>query len=513
MLPEKTAKKVANTLTREVESGYLTKTGEEFSYFEACARNQNSPRKFWWVTRREDLFNENHPMVRATKTLSSKITRRVLENRRKFVLIQEKSDSLLGTNFTKPIRERIKNAETLNYAKVMEKRKVKPIVCWDSFLANNIPQPKTLPKFYSEDAMGRRMHGKVNFIDGKLYHIINPSMEKAEALKELNRKRSITWFKGWRNEISVGDICDDMLGFFKGSVFDFSIPASAEFRSIVELYSFVVSILLAIFVVLICSLIYAVIKTVRRAIDWLEPKLMHYPTYERCPPVYTWVRSKVLKMDIFNTLWWLSIVLDKPYLGPTIVRMIRIVKINKTAELQKLRTALIPEIFYVYYSKVEFTWTSWPVYVLLFISLPSFTLALALDESHKPQNWLKVIANQWYWIYEYSNFTEVEDDYSVGVIYSNIVQGEDLRDESLRLLEPDTMISLPVNQFSRILVTSNDVIHSWAIPSMGVKVDACPGRINALTVLPTRAGVYYGQCSEICGVNHAFMPICVEVTA
>lgn len=83
----------------------------------------------------------------------------------------------------------------------------------------------------------------------------------------------------------------------------------------------------------------------------------------------------------------------------------------------------------------------------------------------------------------------------------------------MRLLEVDASISIPLNRFTRLLITSTDVIHSFAIPSMGLKVDACPGRINAVTILPTRGGVYYGQCSEICGVNHAFMPICMEVVA
>jgi len=91
------------------------------------------------------------------------------------------------------------------------------------------------------------------------------------------------------------------------------------------------------------------------------------------------------------------------------------------------------------------------------------------------------------------------------------VYGSDLIDNCLRVFQSDSFFTIPNNKYSRLLITSSDVIHSVAIPSLGVKVDACPGRINAVTVFPTRVGVHYGQCSEICGVNHAFMPIIVEV--
>lgn len=162
--------------------------------------------------------------------------------------------------------------------------------------------------------------------------------------------------------------------------------------------------------------------------------------------------------------------------------------------------------YHVYYSKLEFLWTLLPCIVLLCISLPSFTLALALDESHKPVSWIKVLANQWFWVYESSTYGENI------VIYSNIVYGQDLSDNSLRAIEADAVVTLVNNKYNRVLVTSADVIHCWAVPALGIKIDACPGRINTISIMPTKCGVFYGQCSEICGVNHGFMPIVVEVT-
>ena len=163
--------------------------------------------------------------------------------------------------------------------------------------------------------------------------------------------------------------------------------------------------------------------------------------------------------------------------------------------------------FWVYHSAIEFAWTIIPCLILIFVSVPSFALALALDENFKPQLWVKVIGNQWFWVYEYSTY----DEYVV--IDSVIQQGSDLKTNALRLLAPDTTVTIPYNKFVRFLVTSVDVIHSWAVPALGVKVDACPGRINSVSILPNRLGIFYGQCSEICGVNHAFMPIAVEVVA
>lgn len=169
-----------------------------------------------------------------------------------------------------------------------------------------------------------------------------------------------------------------------------------------------------------------------------------------------------------------------------------------------------PAVFYSHMAVVEFLWTILPCVLLLLIAIPSFTLVLALDEDFRPWFWVKVIGNQWFWTYECSTLSTKT---AVVAFESVMVNDADLKDKYLRLLAVDNSLTIPFNKPTRFLVTANDVIHSWAVPSLGVKIDACPGRINSVTVIPKRAGIFYGQCSEICGVNHAFMPIVVEVVS
>nr|ACY74850.1 cytochrome oxidase subunit II [Heliconius cydno galanthus] len=151
---------------------------------------------------------------------------------------------------------------------------------------------------------------------------------------------------------------------------------------------------------------------------------------------------------------------------------------------------------------IELIWTILPAITLIFIALPSLRLLYLLDELNNPLITLKSIGHQWYWSYEYSDFNNIEfDSY---MIQSN----ENLN--NFRLLDVDNRIILPMNNQIRILVTATDVIHSWTIPSLGVKIDANPGRLNQTSFFINRPGIYYGQCSEICGANHSFMPIVIE---
>lgn len=157
---------------------------------------------------------------------------------------------------------------------------------------------------------------------------------------------------------------------------------------------------------------------------------------------------------------------------------------------------------------LEIVWTIVPSFVLIAISIPSFALLYAMDEVIDPGITIKAIGHQWYWSYEYSDYTTSDED-SI-VFDSYMIPEEDLEEGQLRLLEVDNRIVIPVNTHIRVITTSTDVIHSWAVPSLGVKVDAVPGRLNQVSLYVQRPGVYYGQCSEICGVNHGFMPIVVE---
>nr|YP_010371916.1 cytochrome c oxidase subunit II [Peleteria iavana]UOX27096.1 cytochrome c oxidase subunit II [Peleteria iavana] len=152
---------------------------------------------------------------------------------------------------------------------------------------------------------------------------------------------------------------------------------------------------------------------------------------------------------------------------------------------------------------IEIIWTVLPAIILLFIAFPSLRLLYLLDEINEPMITLKTVGHQWYWSYEYSDFKNIEFD-------SYMIPTNELSINKARLLEVDNRIVLPMNAQIRILVTSTDVIHSWTVPALGVKVDATPGRINQTNFLINRPGLYYGQCSEICGANHSFMPIVVE---
>ncbi len=129
----------------------------------------------------------------------------------------------------------------------------------------------------------------------------------------------------------------------------------------------------------------------------------------------------------------------------------------------------------------------------------------------EPTITLKIIGLQWYWSYEYSDYL-IKEQKSLDISFdSYMVQNSDLTPGALRLLEVDRRVMLPVDTHIRLLVSSSDVLHSWAIPSFGIKIDACPGRLSQGFLFVKREGVYYGQCSEICGINHGFMPIVVKV--
>nr|YP_009469707.1 cytochrome c oxidase subunit II [Amantis nawai]AVE15471.1 cytochrome c oxidase subunit II [Amantis nawai] len=155
---------------------------------------------------------------------------------------------------------------------------------------------------------------------------------------------------------------------------------------------------------------------------------------------------------------------------------------------------------------LEILWTILPAAVLIFIALPSLRILYLIDENSNPLLTLKTIGHQWYWSYEYSDFMNVEFD-------SYMTPIRELNPYNIRLLEVDNRTTLPMNTLTRILITSEDVIHSWTIPSIGVKADATPGRLNQATFWFNRPGVFYGQCSEICGTNHSFMPIVIESTS
>jgi cytochrome c oxidase subunit 2 len=180
-----------------------------------------------------------------------------------------------------------------------------------------------------------------------------------------------------------------------------------------------------------------------------------------------------------------------------------------TSSPKSLYSFINAQSYTVHNTKLEIIWTIIPTIILIFIAIPSFILLYSLDEVINPSITLKAIGHQWYWSYEYSDYT---DENSIN-FDSYMITENDLEIGQFRLLEVDNRVVLPINTHVRVLITAGDVLHSWAVPSMNIKADAVPGRLNQLTIFVKRPGVYYGQCSELCGVNHAFMPIVIEAVS
>jgi len=153
---------------------------------------------------------------------------------------------------------------------------------------------------------------------------------------------------------------------------------------------------------------------------------------------------------------------------------------------------------------IETIWTILPAIILIFIALPSLRLLYLIEESFEPSITIKVIGHQWYWSYEYADFNLRFDSF--------IIPQNEINNNSFRLLDVDNRLIIPFNINTRFLITAADVIHAWTIPSLGVKVDAVPGRLNQLSTISNRPGLFFGQCSEICGANHRFIPISLEIT-
>nr|ALO76212.1 cytochrome c oxidase subunit 2 [Sarophorus sp. SAR01] len=155
---------------------------------------------------------------------------------------------------------------------------------------------------------------------------------------------------------------------------------------------------------------------------------------------------------------------------------------------------------------IEIIWTIIPAMTLIFIALPSLQLLYLLDEINNPLISVKTIGHQWYWSYEYSDLKKIEFD-------SYMIPMNEMKINNFRLLDVDNRTILPFNSQIRMLVTAADVIHSWTIPSLSVKIDATPGRLNQISFLMNRTGLFFGTISEICGANHSFMPIVIESTS
>lgn len=203
-----------------------------------------------------------------------------------------------------------------------------------------------------------------------------------------------------------------------------------------------------------------------------------------------------------------------------------------------------PKVLISHHTVLEIVWTLIPTILLAGVAFPSFYLLYSFEELIDPTITVKITGYQWYWNYAISDFENTWfpvvadlvfltskgsnfDSYMVEHIQNlwvnNPVPAEAIKYPShatlpgrfvysyFRLLQTDRILYLPVNTHIRLLVTAADVLHSWAVPSFGIKIDACPGRLSQVSLFIKRTGMFFGQCSEICGVNHGFMPICIQV--
>nr|WNH37284.1 cytochrome c oxidase subunit II [Bothragonus swanii] len=153
--------------------------------------------------------------------------------------------------------------------------------------------------------------------------------------------------------------------------------------------------------------------------------------------------------------------------------------------------------------EIEIIWTVLPAIILILIALPSLRILYLMDEVNSPLLTIKAVGHQWYWSYEYTDYEDLGFD-------AYMIPTQDLDPGQFRLLEADHRMVIPVESPIRVLISADDVLHSWTIPSLGIKMDAVPGRLNQIAFIASRPGIFYGQCSEICGANHSFMPIVVE---
>ena len=175
------------------------------------------------------------------------------------------------------------------------------------------------------------------------------------------------------------------------------------------------------------------------------------------------------------------------------------VKFNANANPNPSRTT--------HHTASEVIWTVVPVVILVVIAIPSFKLLYASDVIPKVDMTIKATGNQWYWTYEYPDHGKFSFD-------ANMIPDEELKPGQPRLLATDNHVVVPVDTTVRVQVTASDVLHAWTIPAFGVKVDVVPGRLNESWFGPVKnEGLYYGQCSELCGIRHGFMPITVEVVS
>ena len=200
-------------------------------------------------------------------------------------------------------------------------------------------------------------------------------------------------------------------------------------------------------------------------------------------------------IDFHNLMFFVEVGIVLLVLG---LMVYIVVKFNSKANPKPTKTT--------HNTTLEVLWTVIPIVILIIFAVPSMKLLFFMEKAQNPEMTLKVTGNQWYWSYQYPDNGNFEFD-------SNIIPDEDIKPGQRRLLEVDNQVVLPVNTEIKVLLTARDVMHNWAVPAFGIKIDTIPGRINETWMKVTKIGTYYGQCSELCGVAHSRMPISVKVVS
>lgn len=205
---------------------------------------------------------------------------------------------------------------------------------------------------------------------------------------------------------------------------------------------------------------------------------------------------------------------QKGYLGTlTKNSKVRVLNSSLNAESKELlNTTQLYSSGINHHTPIEIAWTVTPALILMLIAVPSFALLYSIEEFVEPSLTVKCTGHQWYWCYEYSNCKnpDLAGHIDGWKFESYMVPTDELEIGNLRLLEVTHRLSVPAEAHVQVTVTAADVLHCWAVPALGIKVDACPGRLNQTSIFIKREGLFFGQCSEICGENHGFMPIVVQ---
>ncbi len=306
-----------------------------------------------------------------------------------------------------------------------------------------------------------------------------------------------------------------IIGFLKFSMFSFQSAATPVMSGIVDFNNYIFFYLILIFVFVVwmyCYILYNYYYIASFFFDMNISEFVYMNAQYIKLRLNSYISDKRIDQLDQDDFFRLS---EFYYFNIKCLQYLSVLKNKQIFKTRKIVHAVYLEIF----------WTLTPSIVLILIAIPSFSLLYAIDEVVDPFLTIKIIGSQWFWTYEYAQkmdyveFNYLTDCFGYNIhyyrdelIYDSVMIAEDeLLKGTHRLLEVDHSLIVPKNISIRLLITATDVLHSWAVPSFGIKMDCAPGRMNQVGLFANREGIFYGQCSELCGVNHGFMPISVKV--